>query len=128
MPLPTATILTTPPPFRCCRDFSPVALLIPTTVIVETAWLIEARLGPSAEVVFLRAIHQGELTRIDLTTEDWARVVDLVEQYADLGLGTLGASIVAVAKRLEIRVIATLSRRDFAVVQPSHGTAFELIP
>lgn len=70
----------------------------------------------------------GELTRIDLITEDWARVVVLVEQYADLGLGTVDASIIAVAERLEIGVIATLNRRDFAVVQPSHGTAFELIP
>lgn len=106
----------------------PEALLVPTTVITETAWLIESRLGSSAEVAFLRAIHQSELTRIDLVTEDWARVIDLVEQYADLGLGTVDASIVAIAERLEIDVIATLNRRDFAIVQPNHAEAFELVP
>lgn len=37
----------------------PEALLVPTTVITETAWLIESRLGPLAEVAFLRAIYQG---------------------------------------------------------------------
>ena len=79
-------------------------------------------------MAFLQAIHQGELTRIDLTTEDWARVIDLVEQYADLGLGTVDASIVAIAERLEIDVIATLNRRDFAIVQPDHVAAFELVP
>ena len=109
-------------------DFPPEALLVPTTVIAETAWLIESRLGPIAEVAFLRALEQGELTRIDLTTDDWGRVTELVERYADLGLGTVDASIVAIAERLEIGVIATLNRRDFAIVQPSHGAPFDLIP
>ena len=49
-------------------------------------------------------------------------------RYADLELGTVDASIVAVAERLEIEVIATLNRRDFAVVQPSHVAAFDLVP
>lgn len=60
--------------------------------------------------------------------DDWARIVGLLEQYADLGLGTVDASVVAVAERLGVLVIATLNHRDFAVVQPSHDTAFELIP
>lgn len=34
---------------------------------------------------FLRAIYQGQLPRIDLTTEDRARVIDLAERYADFG-------------------------------------------
>ncbi|HZD23265.1 MAG TPA: PIN domain-containing protein [Acidimicrobiia bacterium] len=113
---------------KVLADRSAEPLLVPTTVITETAWLIESRLGTSAEAAFLRAIHQGELTRVDLTAEDWSRVIDLVEQYTDLGLGTVDASIVAVAERLEVDVIATLNRRDFAVVQPSHVPAFDLIP
>lgn len=109
-------------------DRSAEPLLVPITVLTETAWLIESRLGPSGEAAFLRAIHLGELTRVDLTAEDWGRVIDLVEQYADLGLGTVDASIVAVAERLDIGVIATLNRRDFAIVRPRHGAAFEIIP
>jgi predicted nucleic acid-binding protein len=113
---------------RVLEDRSKEPLLVPTTVMTETAWLIESRLGPSAEAAFLRSIHQGELTRVDLTTQDWGRVIDMVEQYADLELGTVDASIVAVAERLEIEVIATLNRSDFAVVQPSHVAAFDLVP
>lgn len=67
-------------------------------------------------------------SRVDLTGGDWNRVVQLVEEYADLGLGTVDASIIAVAERLEIGVIATLNRRDFLIVRPSHVDALELVP
>lgn len=33
-----------------------------------------------------------------------------------------------VTERVEIDVIATLNRRDFANVRPGHAPAFELIP
>lgn len=103
-------------------------LAVPTPVIVETSWLIESRLGPPAEVAFLRAVESGELTRVDLTSEDWTRVADLVEQYADLRLGLVDASVVAVAERLDVRTVATLDHRDFRVVRPRHCAALELIP
>jgi len=95
---------------------------------VEAAWLIESRVGPSAEAGFLRGVNAGEIERIDLTDTDWARVVELVDTYANMGLGTVDASIVAVAERLRIATIATLNRRDFRVVRPAHCDAFELIP
>jgi predicted nucleic acid-binding protein len=103
-------------------------LLVATPVIVETSWLIEDRLGPAAEAVFLRSVNAGELTRVDLDRGDWTRCSDLVEHYADLGLGLVDASIVAVAERLGITTIATLNRRDFTVVRPAHIDAFELLP
>lgn len=43
-------------------------------------------------------------------------------------LGTVDASVVAVAERLGITTIATLIHRGFAVVRPAHTTAFELLP
>ncbi len=52
----------------------------------------------------------------------------LIEIYADLGLGLVDASIVAVAERLNLTEIATMNRRDFAVVRPAHCNAFELLP
>lgn len=103
-------------------------LLVPTPVIVESSWLIEDRLGPSAEAVFLRSINDGELTRVDLEDSDWGRAVQLVETYADLGLGVVDASVVAIAERLHVATLATLNHRDFQVVRPSHIDAFELLP
>jgi uncharacterized protein len=103
-------------------------LLVPATVIVETSWLIEDRLGPTAEAAFLRSFPAGELTRVDLTDTDWERAVELIESYADLGLGLVDASIVAVAERLAIATLVTLNRRDFTVVRPRHADALELLP
>ena len=103
-------------------------LAAPVPVIVETAWLIESRVGPDAEAAFLRSVNAGEIERVDLTVDDWVRVVELIERYADLHLGTVDASVVAVAERLGIATIATLNERDFRVVRPQHVDAFTLLP
>lgn len=56
-----------------------------------------------------------------------ARIAQLVDTYADLGLGGVDASLVAVAERLGVLQIATLDRRHFTVVRPSQTEAFELL-
>lgn len=103
-------------------------LLVPTPVIVESSWLIESRLGPTAEARLLGSIADEELTRVELTEEDWTRAIELIETYADLGLGLVDASIVAVAERHGATQLATLNHRDFHVVRPRHVDAFELLP
>ena len=103
-------------------------LVVPAPVVVETSWLLSSRLGVAAEVGFLRAVAAGEVTLIDLTSDDWHRVVELLEQYHDLDLGLVDASIVAVAERLAVTTIATLNDRDFRVVRPRHCDAFVLAP
>jgi uncharacterized protein len=65
---------------------------------------------------------------IELTKADWLRSAQLIETYADLGLGFVDASIIAVAERLKLTEIATMNCRDFAVVRPVHCDAFELFP
>ena len=97
-------------------------------VAVETAWMIESRLGPTAEAAFVGSIAARELAVIDLTTEDWARRAELIAGYHDLGLGLVDASVVAIAERLGVTTVATLNRRDFTVVRPAHCAAFRLIP
>jgi uncharacterized protein len=76
----------------------------------------------------LRSVTSGELRRQDLTDEDWERAVGLAETYADLGLGLVDASVVAIADRMDVTTIASLNRRDFRVVRPRHVAAFELVP
>lgn len=103
-------------------------LRLPVTVAVEAAWLIGARLGPATEAAFVASVAGGDFSLVDLTTADWERCAVLVEQYADLDLGLVDASVVAVAERLGITTVASIDRRDLLVVRPRHVEAFELIP
>lgn len=103
-------------------------LALPTPVAVETAWMIESRLDPAAEAAFVNSIATGELRIVDLAGGDWARCRALIDQYADLRLGLVDASVVAVAERFGLDTIATLNRRDFAVVRPTHRASFFLVP
>lgn len=102
-------------------------LLVPSSVVVETCWLLEARRGSRAEAAFLRSFDLG-LELVELTINDLNRMAELVEQYADLPLGAVDASVIAVAERLAVTTIGTLDRRHFTVVRPKHVPVFDLLP
>ena len=97
-------------------------------VVAESSWLILDRLGAAAQANYLRMVTANRLQAVDLTGADWSRCVELVEDYADLRLDLMDASIVAVAERLGVTTIATLDHRAFTVVRPRHLDAFELLP
>jgi uncharacterized protein len=102
--------------------------VVPTSVIPETCYMLGSRLGAEPEAVFLDMIATGELATVGLDPEDYGRTAELVRQYADLRLGAVDASLVAVAERLGVREIATVNPRDFTVVRPRHVSHFELLP
>lgn len=106
----------------------PGPLLVPVLVVAEAASLIASRLGPAAEVRFLGDLAAGELTAEPVAAGDWLRIAELVGRYRDLPLGTVDASVVAAAERLGVTTIATLDRRDFSIVRPTHAAAFEILP
>ncbi len=97
-------------------------------VVTEAGWLIRSQLGIAAETAIYRSIGSGELSVEILTLEDWDRIAELVDTYADIGLDAADASIIAIAERLNQTTIATLDERDFRIVRPSHVGSFELLP
>ncbi len=97
-------------------------------VITEVAYLIGSRLGVDAEVRFLGDLAAGEFAIEGVMASDWLRIAELVSRYRDLPLGTVDGSVVAAAERLRITKIATLDRRHFSIVRPTHTDAFELVP
>lgn len=103
-------------------------LLVPALVVTEVVYLIGTRLGVEAEVRFLGDLAAGNLIVDDVAAADWLRIAELVSVYRDLPLGSVDASVVAAAERLGIEEIATLDRRHFSVVRPSHVDAFLLLP
>ncbi len=106
----------------------PGPLLVPMLVVTEVAYLLATRLSVEAEVRFIGDLASGNLIPEPVDPGDWLRIARLVAQYGDLALGTVDASIVATAERLDITQIATVDRRHFSVVRPTHTRAFELLP
>ncbi|MEU5579853.1 MULTISPECIES: type II toxin-antitoxin system VapC family toxin [Streptomyces] len=103
-------------------------LKILPTVVTETAWMLERYLSPEAEAGFLDSVAAGQLDLVAMERRDLARMADLVRKYADFPLGTVDASVIAVAERLGLAEVATLDRRHFAAVRPQHVKAFTLLP
>jgi hypothetical protein len=101
---------------------------VPALVIAEVVYLIGARLGAEAEVQFLGDLAAGDFLVEPVAPGDWLRIAELVARYRDLPLGTVDGSVVAAAERLGLAEVATLDRRHFSVVRPSHVDAFELSP
>lgn len=96
-------------------------------MITEVAYLLSSRLGVEPEVRFLGDLAGGNLIPEPVAAGDWLRIAELVSRYRDLPLGTVDASVVALAERLGATQIATFDRRHFTVVSPS-GAPFELLP
>jgi predicted nucleic acid-binding protein len=101
-------------------------LVIPTLVIAEVAHFAALRLGPDVEAAFVRNLPR--LGVEDPHPEDWPLIADLVERYADFPLGTVDASIVVLADRLDTDLIVTLDRRHFGAMRSPRGRAFRLLP
>ena len=104
------------------------SLVVPLPVIGEVCYLVASRLGADAEARFLTSLARGDAAVDHLITADLDRIAELVARYADLPLGMVDASVVAVAERLGVVELATIDRRDFTVVRPRHVEAFTLLP
>jgi predicted nucleic acid-binding protein len=112
-----------------CREVleqSEHRLVVPALVVAEATYLIGRRLGPRAEVRFLRA-----LADLDVEApghDDWTRIAELVERYRNFPLGGTDASIVVLAERLDTDLVITLDRRHFGAIRPRHRPALRLLP
>ena len=84
-------------------------------IVVDTGPLIAA--APSGDFV----VAQADAAALD-------RIAELISKYADLPLGLVDASVVALAEQLGVQEIATLDRRHFSVVRPHHVNAFTRLP
>ncbi len=105
---------------------SDLQLIVPALVIAEATYFVGGRLGAAAEETFLRGL--GTLDVEAPSREDFQRIAELVEQYADFPLGGTDASVIALAERMNAETIITLDRRHFAAVRPKHCEAFRLLP
>ena len=101
-------------------------LVIPALVVAEVAHLAAKRFGARVEARFVRALSAFEVEAPH--PDDWPIIADLVERYGDFALGTVDASIVVLADRLDTDLIVTLDRRHFGAIRSPRGRSFRLLP
>jgi len=109
-------------------DTDPGPLVTTALVIAEAGFLIDRQAGPEAEAALVTDVVEGRIVVETLAATDWQRTLELVRTYADLPLGVTDASLIALAERHRVELIATLDHRHFHVVRPAHRDAFDLVP
>lgn len=107
---------------------SKAQVLLPSATLPEISYLLQTRIGPAAEIAFIRAVADGTFVVETADDEDMPRIVDIMHAYRDLPLGFVDASVVATAERLEARTVLTTDRRHFGVIRPRHARSLELVP
>lgn len=96
-------------------------LVVPALVLAELDYWCHERLTAHAWLTFLDDVLAGAYRVETPTLADLGRAGELQRQYADLRLGVVDASIVALLERLGEPKVATLDHRHFSVVRPRHG-------
>jgi predicted nucleic acid-binding protein len=97
-------------------------------VLAEIDYMLHSRGTPAVVEAFYAEVRAGTLG-----VEWWpkldVRAAEIADRYADLGLGLVDASLVALAGALETTRIATFDERHFRPVEPlTGGTSFVLLP
>lgn len=112
-----------------CRDVLAAGgyeFVIPVLCVAEVAHLVLRDLGPHVEASFVDALR--DMAVESPNHQDWVRIGQLVRQYVDFPLGTVDASVIALAERLNTPLIATLDHRHFRAIRPGHVPSFTLLP
>ncbi|OQY32449.1 MAG: VapC toxin family PIN domain ribonuclease [Anaerolineaceae bacterium 4572_5.1] len=102
-------------------------LLLPTIVLVELTYLLQARLGHAAMRLFIQRLENNPLQFQAITKFDVPRIYEFLDQYADMSLDFVDAAIVTLAERLGIQRILTVDK-DFRIIRPRHCEYFEILP
>ncbi len=102
--------------------------MVPGLVLAELDYWCHERLDAGAWLMFLEDVLAGAYRVEHPTPADLVRCLELQRQYADLRLGVVDASVVALVERLGEQAVATLDHRHFSVVRPHHVAALQLVP
>jgi len=98
---------------------------VPGLVLAEVDYFLRDERG--AMQVFMQDLARGAFTYAAPTVGQLSRAMEADQRFADLGLGLVDGTIVALAESLGIRRLATRDVRHFTAVRLRDGGAFELV-
>ncbi len=103
-------------------------LVIPVPVLAEVDYLIHSRLHAGVFLALLDDVLAGAYVVEDVKPQDYGRIRDLCDRYADADIGFVDAAVLAVVERLNEPKLATLDHRHFGLMRPRHVEALTLVP
>jgi predicted nucleic acid-binding protein len=129
-PLLAALDAADPDHARCAQLLSDTSedLVVPALVLAELDYWCHQRLDGAAWLSFLDDLLAGAYRLESPTIPDLERSAQLQRTYADLTLGVVDSSVLALTERLRESKLATLDHRHFATVRPSHVESLQLLP
>ncbi len=103
-------------------------LVVPALVLAELDYWCQERLAANVWIAFLEDVLAGVYRVEEPTLPDLERCLGFQRTYADLEVGVVDASVLALVERLGEPKLATLDHRHFAVMRPQHIPALQLLP
>jgi uncharacterized protein len=97
---------------------------VPGLVLAEVDYFLREQ--RAAMQVFIQDLARGAFTYAPPTVGQLSRAMEVDRRFADLGLGLVDGSVVALAESLGVRRLVTRDVRHFAAVRLRDGSAFEL--
>jgi len=98
---------------------------VPGLVLAEVDYFLRYERG--AMQVFMQDLVRGAFIYAPPNVGQLSRAMDVDRRFADLGLGLVDSSIVALAELLGVRRLATRDVRHFTAVRLRDGRSFDLV-
>jgi uncharacterized protein len=102
--------------------------IVPDVTLVEVMFLARRSGGIPAAIRFLEYFENANFQLEALQKQDIRRARELINFYADVRLDFVDTCIIAIAERLDIRLVGTIDKRDFLIVRPAHCEHLILTP
>jgi uncharacterized protein len=103
-------------------------IIVPQAILAEVDYMGTKYYGAHVVRVFLEDLFAGDYTYLAGDRTDLGRALEIMNQYPDVPLGIVDASVMALAERHRIPRILTVDRKHFSLVKPRGLEFFELLP
>jgi uncharacterized protein len=101
------------------------ARYVPGLVLAEVDYFL--RNEREAMRAFMKDLDTGAFTYAPPAADQLARAMNIDARYANLGLGLVDATVVALAEDIGVRRVATRDVRHFGVVRLTDGSPLQIV-